>query len=217
MYHLEPESGQRGRLATGDPRKLALRRARDCAFHAWRASNTQATFCHPDVGYEELWLCIRTLRPALAPEVLLFLTDTCHWRRAADGKVAAAHCGACGGVCSVTHLFCCPALQRRRADTALSVCDVLEDERWRPGAALRAACSRWRASKPLDVRSLLVQLRLASGAADSCGVVAASFGAFRADAAHTFQREWEVEPELLDRIRCVLFVAASRTWVNRVR
>ena len=99
---------------------------------------------------------------------------------------------------------------------SISVCDVLDDERWRPSPALRAACARWRAGKP-DVRSLLIQLRLASGASDSCGVVAASFGAFRADAAHAFQRAWQVEPELLDHIRCVLFVAASRTWVNRAR
>ena len=105
---------------------------------------------------------------------------------------------------------------RRRADTALSVCDVLDDARWQPSAALRAACNHWRSSSPLDVRTLLLQLHLASGDAASCGVIAASFGAFRADAAHAFQRNWEVEPEQMDQIRCVLFVAASRSWVNRV-
>jgi hypothetical protein len=217
MFHTGSDHGQRGRLATGDPRRVCLRRARDCALTAWRTSRTQATFCDPDVGGEELWLCIRTLRPALSPEVLLFLTDTCHWRRAADGTVAAALCGACHTVCSVTHLLSCPALQRRRADTAMAVCDVLDDERGKPSVALRAAAASWRAKRPQDVRTLLLHLRLASGALDSPGVIAATFGAFRADAAHAFQRTWRVEPEQLDRIRCVLLVAASRTWVNRVR
>jgi hypothetical protein len=113
--------------------------------------------------------------------------------------------------------MCCPALQRRRADAALSVCDVLDDARLRPSAALRAACQRWRAIRPLDVRTLMVQLRLASGDATSGGVIAASFGAFRADAAHAFLRDWKVEPEQLDQLRCTLFVNASRSWVNRAR
>ncbi len=217
MYHVEADNGERGRLMTGDPRKVCIRRARDCALDAWRASKTQSTFSHPDVGYEELWHCIHTLRPALASEVLLFLTDTCHWRRSADGSVKAAHCRPCDMTCSVSHLMCCPSLQRRRADAALSVCDVLDDARWRPSAVLRAACARWRTSSPLDVRTLLVQLRLASGDATSVGVISASFGAFRSDAAHAFQREWKVAPEQLDSIRCALFVAASRSWVNRAR
>ncbi|MDQ3061224.1 MAG: reverse transcriptase domain-containing protein [Pseudomonadota bacterium] len=217
MYHLDVDTGQRGRLATGDPRKVCIRRARECALAEWRASATQSTFSHPDAGYEELWLCIRTLRPVLASEVLLFLTDTCHWRRAADGSVGAAHCNPCNVTCNVSHLMCCPALQRRRADAALSVCDVLEDAHWRPSAPLRAACQRWRAMRPLDVRTMLVHLRLASGDAASGGVIAAAFGAFRADAAHAFQRVWKVEPEHLDRLRCALFVAASRSWVNRAR
>ncbi len=217
MYHVDADSGQRGRLATGDPRKVCVRRARECALDVWRASGTQSTFCHPDVGYKELWLCIRTLRPALASAVLLFLTDTCHWRRASDGSVAAAHCNPCNVTCSVSHLMCCPVLQRRRADTALFVCDVLEDARWRPSATLRAACERWRAMRPLDVRTLLVHLRLASGDVASTGVVAASFGAFRADAAHAFQRVWKVQPEQLDQVRCTLFFAACRSWVNRAR
>ena len=215
MYHIDADTGQRGRLVTGDPRKVCVRRARECALAVWRASTTQSNFCHPDVGYEELWLCIRTLRPALTSEVLLFLTDTCHWRRAADGAVAAAHCTTCNVTCSVSHLMCCPALQRRRADAALSVCNVLDDARWCPSPTLRAACDRWRAIRPLDVRTLLVHLRLASGDAASGGVIAASFGAFRADAAHAFQHNWKVEPEQLDHVRCALFVAASRSWVNR--
>ena len=181
------------------------------------APRTQAHFSHPDVGYAELWDCIRVHRPQLAREVLLFLTDTCHWRRGDAGVVTAVVCRSCAVDCRVAHLMCCPALQRRRADAAVTVCDILEDDRWAPSASMRAECARLRNTAPLDVRSVLVRLRLASGAVDSIGVVAASFGAIRAECATEFRMTWGVPPEQLVALRCALFVAASRMWVNRVR
>ncbi len=218
MYHHDAATAQRGRLVTGDPRKECAKRAREGALALWRCSKTQSTFSHPDVGYKELWDCIRTNRPALAHEVVLALTDTFHWRRDVADAVVAVHCRPCDTVCTFSHLMSCPALpmQRRRVDTATAVCGLLCDDRWRPSAALRAACDGWRAAR-LDVRSLLMQLRLASGDIASIGVVAASFGAFRADAVLAFRSKWGLEAEVLDHLRCCLFVAASRSWVNRAR
>ena len=81
------------------------------------------------------------------------------------------------------------------------MCDILEDERWVPSASLRAECARLRNTPPLDVRSVLVRLRLASGAVDSVGVVAASFGAIRAECATEFRMTWGVPPEQLVALR----------------
>ncbi len=154
--------------------------------------------------------------PALAREVLLFLTDTCHWRRGAAG-VTAVVCRHCGVDCCVRHLMQCPALRQRRADCATAVCDLLTDGRWAASSSLRAECARLRTSVPLDVRSVLVRLRLASGPIDSVGVIAASFGAFRADAAAECRRLWSLDPQQIILLRGVLFVAASRMWANSAR
>ena len=169
------------------------------------------------MGYRALWDCVRVQRPQLAAEVLLFLTDTLHWRQAIDGSVSEARCRPCNAVCSVRHLLSCPALSRRREDAADSVRDFFGDARWQQQLALKTTCDRWVEQGDRDVRSLLVRIGLASGVRDSVAVLAASFGAFSAEAALAFTRRWQVPAEQLSALRLVLFVAASRTRANRAR
>ena len=213
MFHCD---GKVRKLVTGDPRSFCTERARARALDAWRSSRTQAAFSTPDVGYRELWDCISTHRPTLASEVLLFLTDTCHWRRRADGGVVEVRCRLCDCVCSIRHLLCCPAGQQRRADAAIAVVDLFRDSRWPLSASLFQSCETWLNNGGRDVRNLLIHLGVARGNATSDATLSASFGAFPADAAQDFQRRWGVQPDHLTQLRCVLFVATSRAWRNAI-
>jgi len=214
MYHCD---GKVRQLVTGDPRAFCIDRSRARALDAWSSSRTQAAFCTPDVGYRELWDCICSHRAPLASEVLLFLTDTCHWRRHVDGAVTEVQCRLCNTICDLRHLLCCPALQRRRHDAALAAVDLFRDSRWPLSASLIGACDAWLAGGGRDVRSLLIRLGLASGDPLSVAALAASFGAFPSDVANEFQRRWHVLPGLLTQLRCALFVASSRAWRNVYR
>ena len=48
------------------------------------------------------------------------------------------------------------------------------------------------------------------------GVIAASFGAFRSDAASLFVRRWKVAPSFVTRIRGILLVWVTRAWLALV-
>ena len=209
-----------GRLVTSDPRGTCIDKMRDFAMQRWSESDTQARFSHPDVDAHALWECVRVRMPALAGCALLFLTDTAHWRRgvfdASRKKVIPVSCAACGVDNTVSHMISCRSLQRRRNDAAASVCSFAHHDEW-ASSQFADRCNEWqRAGSATDIRDLIVHLRLASGAADSAAVAAA----FNSSHAKACMVQWRVPVEaradLVERLRCVLFMWLARAWTLTV-
>ena len=223
MREWDEEKEQAGRLVTADPRKYCMARMQAHALTLWGRSPTQRTFCDPNVDARGLYDCIRVRRPVIAHHVLRVLTDTAQWSRPrADApspapSVIELQCSYCGVTNTALHFTCCtaPSIVSRRAQAAVAVCSIAAQDECR-GTGFHRACEAWRQTGGSDVRSRVQHLRFASGTVDSLAVAAASFGAFNASTVLELLRGWGVakahRQELVDSLRCALFVWLSRAW-----
>ncbi len=120
---------------------------------------------------------------------------------------------------SFDHFVACARQASVRHAAAMAMFSLASDNRWGPG--FQAKCVAWTTQQPavLDIRSLVVSLRLASGELESVAVLGAVFGGFRHDACTEAMKWWGVpaaaRAELRSALRGVLFNWSHQAWCSR--